>query len=84
MDCRKHHGALFHASAVFPEDAVAVHGVTRSWQGRHFCARCGSPVFAVSGDEINVNLGALDSPDELIPTYELWTVRRESCCQPFR
>ena len=24
LDCRKHHGALFHASAVFPEAAVTI------------------------------------------------------------
>jgi hypothetical protein len=83
MDCRKHHGALFHASAVFPESAVTVHGTTGAWQGRHFCPRCGSPVFSVSGDEINVNLGSLDSPDVLTPTYELWTIRRESWLPAF-
>src|SRR3546814_4216157 len=26
LDCRKHHGALFHASAIFPRDAVAIEG----------------------------------------------------------
>ena len=26
LDCRKHHGALFHASAVFPQDAVTIDG----------------------------------------------------------
>lgn len=26
LDCRKHHGALFHASAIFPNDTVAVGG----------------------------------------------------------
>ena len=25
LDCRKHHGALFHASAIFPQDAVTVY-----------------------------------------------------------
>jgi hypothetical protein len=29
LDCRKHHGALFHASAVFPEEAVTIEGETR-------------------------------------------------------
>ena len=24
LDCRKHHGALFHASAIFPQDAVTI------------------------------------------------------------
>ena len=26
LDCRKHHGALFYAAAVFPQDAVTVDG----------------------------------------------------------
>lgn len=77
LDCRKHHGALFHASAIFPETAVTVTGTTHSFRGRHFCPACGSPVFGHSGDEIEVNLGALDEPDRFRPTYELWTVRRE-------
>ena len=78
LDCRKHHGALFHASAIFPADAVTVEGETRDYAGRFFCPRCGSSVFGRSGDEIEVNLGALDSTDRFMPTYELWTVRREA------
>jgi hypothetical protein len=78
LDCRKHHGALFHASAIFPQDAVTVAGVTRHYQDRHFCPRCGSPVFSRSGNEIEINLGALDETDQFVPTYELWTLRRES------
>lgn len=83
LDCRKHHGALFHASAIFPEDAVRIDGETGSYAGRHFCPRCGSPVFGRSGDEIELNLGALDATDQLKPTYELWTVRREAWLPPF-
>ena len=83
LDCRKHHGALFYAAAIFPEDAVSISGATRDYQGRHFCPRCGSPVFGRSGDEIEVHLGTLDAPDQLMPTYENWTVRRESWLPPF-
>lgn len=83
LDCRKHHGALFHASAIFPEAAVAIEGETRDWAGRHFCPRCGSPVFGRWDDEIGVNLGALDAPDQFTPTYELWTIRREAWLPPF-
>src|SRR5438874_517475 len=76
LDCRKHHGALFSASAVFPQDAVTIDGETRDYAGRFFCPRCGSSVFARTGDEIEVNLGSLDAPDQLMPTYESWIVRR--------
>jgi len=30
-----------------------------------------------------VHLGAFDAPDQLTPTYELWTIRRESWLPPF-
>lgn len=83
LDCRKHHGALFHASAIFPRDAVSIDGETRDYDGRHFCPRCGSTVFGRSGDETEVNLGSLDAPDQLTPTYELWTVRRETWLPAF-
>ena len=82
MDCRKHHGALFHASAIFPRDAVTLSGAPRTYQGRAFCSVCGSSVFSQSGDEIEVHLGALDAPDRFRPTYELWTIRRESWLPP--
>ena len=83
LDCRKHHGALFHASAIFPQDAVTISGETRSYAGRHFCPACGSTVFGHSADETEINLGALDEPNQFIPTYELWTVRREAWLPPF-
>lgn len=83
LDCRKHHGALFFAAAIFPQDAVTIEGETRDYRGRHFCPRCGSSVFAHVADEIEVHLGALDAPDQWMPTYENWTVRREAWLPPF-
>lgn len=84
LDCRKHHGALFYAAAVFTKDAVTFNGETSDYAGRNFCPRCGSSVFAQSGDEIEVHLGSLDAPDQLIPTYESWAVRREAWLPEFR
>ena len=83
LDCRKHHGALFHASAIFPEEAVTIEGETGDYAGRFFCPRCGSPVFGRSGDEVEVNLGCLDAPDHFMPTYESWIIRREAWLPPF-
>lgn len=83
LDCRKHHGAPFFAAAMFPASAVTVKGRTSSYNGRHFCPRCGSSVFAVSDDEVELHLGALDAPDQFVPTYECWTVRRESWLPEF-
>ncbi len=83
LDCRKHHGALFHASAIFPQEAVTISGDTRSYAERYFCPQCGSTVFGRSDDEIEINLGSLDEPNQFVPTYELWTIRREAWLPPF-
>ena len=77
LDCRKHHGAPFFAAAFFASAAVSVTGETASYEGRHFCPICGSSVFSVSGDEVEVHLGALDDPNVFTPTYELWCLRKE-------
>lgn len=83
LNCRKHHGAPFYAAAVFPERAVSFDGQTSSYEGRHFCPRCGSSVFAQTDDEIEVHLGTLDEPNQFVPDYELWTIRRENWLPPF-
>ena len=77
LDCRKHHGALFYAAAIFDEGVVTITGETSDHKGRNFCPVCGSSVFARTGDEIEVHLGALDEPGLFKPDYECWTVRRE-------
>lgn len=43
LDCRKHHGALFSASAIFPQDAVSFEGETRHYAGRAFCPTAAPP-----------------------------------------
>jgi hypothetical protein len=83
LDCRKHHGALFNASAIFPANGVTIEGESREYAGRSFCPHCGSTVFGRTDDEVEINLGSLDAPDQLTPTYESWTVRRESWLPPF-
>ena len=83
MDCRKHHGALFYAAAIFRHSAVEITGETSAYAGRHFCPTCGSSVFARSGDEVEVYLGSLDTPDLFKPSYECWSLRREKWLPPF-
>ena len=83
LDCRKPHGALFHASAIFPASAVTITGAHRSFGDRSFCPTCGSPVLAIWDDEIGINLGSLDEPSRFRPTYELWTIRREDWLPDF-
>ena len=83
MDCRKHHGTLFHSSAIYPAAAVTVTGELSDFHGRCFCPVCGSSVLGRSGDEVEVNLGTLDDTDVFRPTYELWTIRREGWLPAF-
>ena len=78
MDCRKHHGAGLFAAAIFESRNVAIAGETHHYQGRHFCPNCGSSVFAKSEDEVELHLGTLDAPNQFVPTYEIWTTRREN------
>ena len=62
---------------------MTIDGETRGYAGRFFCPGCGSSVFAHTGDEVEMGLGCLDAPDQLIPTYESWVIRRESWLPPF-
>lgn len=78
LDCRKHHGAVFYAAAIFPRAAVEISGAPKGYKGRFFCPDCGGSVFARTGDEVKIHLGTLDAPDLFAPEYECWTVRRES------
>ncbi len=63
---------------------MTIEGETSDYNGRHFCPRCGSSVFALAPGEIEVHLGSLDAPDQLRPTYESWILRRESWLPPFQ
>lgn len=78
LDCRKRQGSAFHFFAVFPAQAVTVTGETRSYKARSFCPACGSPLFDRFGDELELSAGCLDDINQLVPTYEGWTLRRES------
>ncbi len=83
FDCRKHHGAVFHTSAIFPETAVTITGATAAYRGRHFCPTCGGSVFGRTGAEVEINLGCLDETSQVKPTYELWVCRCEVWLPPF-
>lgn len=83
LDCRKYHGALFFAAAIYPETQVRISGEPQMYDGRCFCATCGSRVFNRGDAELELHLGALDDINVFQPTYELWTIRRESWLPAF-
>jgi hypothetical protein len=83
LDCRKYHGALFYAAAIYPETHVRITGDAQMYDGRYFCPTCGSRIFNRSDAEIEVNLGSFDDINVFQPSYELWTIRRESWLPEF-
>jgi hypothetical protein len=84
LDCRKQHGAIFHVFAVFPAESVTVAGHAAHYGVRYFCPICGSSVFGrFEEDEIEVDVGCLDAPNQLKPSYENWVRRREAWLPPF-
>lgn len=83
MDCRKHHGALFYAAAIFDMDDVRITGTANNYEGRYFCPRCGSSVYAISSGEVEIHLGAMETPSQFTPTYECWGIRREAWLPDF-
>ena len=83
LECRKHHGALFYAAAIFPSDSVEITGSSNEHQGRSFCGTCGSSVFARTADEIEIHLGSFDETNLFKPGYECWTIRREASLPAF-
>ena len=56
--------ALFHAFAVFPQDAVTIDGETRDYAGRFVLSPLRLVHFSRTADEIEVNLGSLGAPDQ--------------------
>ena len=83
--CRKETGSVLMAYAVWDTAGFETTGETRTWEGRDFCPRCGTRLFALRADEheVEVKLGALDdAPTHLVPTVELWVKRREPWLAP--
>ncbi|MFS2174756.1 GFA family protein [Rhizobium pisi] len=82
-DCRKSSGSAFVFFAVWPRPALSHSGEIVSFAGRSFCPVCGSRLFWLRDDEVEIRLGSLDSPPtDLAPSYEVWIKRRELWLHP--
>ena len=77
-DCRKETGSAFAYYAKWPRSGFELSGELATYEGRSFCARCGSRLMCLHEDDVEIRLGSLDSaPVGFPPGYELWAVRRE-------
>ena len=81
--CRQESGSTFTAFAIWPRSAFRSSGDFATWEGRSFCPKCGSRLFALRDDEAEVKIGTLENaPTGLAPQYELWSWRREHWLRP--
>ena len=78
-DCRKRSGSAFMVYGHWPLEAFESTGEYATYHGDSFCPRCGSRLFMVEKDAVEVCLGSLDdAPFELRPEAEIWIKRREA------
>jgi hypothetical protein len=81
--CRKETGSVFMAYADWPLEAFTTTGEVRTFEGRSFCPVCGSRLYSVGDDHVEIKIGTLDdAPNNLIPQEEIWVKRRESWLKP--
>lgn len=81
--CRKLTGSAFSATANWYHEQFDIFGEVRSYMKRSFCPVCGSRLFYLLKEGVELFLGTLDdSPYEIKPTVEVWTTRREPWLAP--
>ncbi|PXA97447.1 aldehyde-activating protein [Nostoc sp. 3335mG] len=77
-DCRKVTGTSFLAYADWPSDRFSYSGEVAEFDGRSFCPKCGSRLFAADETGAEIYLGSLDeAPNAIKPQREGWCIRRE-------
>jgi hypothetical protein len=85
-DCRKESGSAFIVYAQWPIEVFELTGDICSYDGRGFCARCGSRLVDVTDLDdglIEIRIGTLDdAPCDLEPEAEIWVSRREGWIPP--
>jgi hypothetical protein len=78
--CQKATGQPFFARALYSRGAVKIDGQTKAYRStpelaRHFCPRCGTPIFTFreDADVVGVALGTFDEPCSLPPEANVFT-----------
>jgi hypothetical protein len=81
--CRKLTGSAFSATANWHRSRFQVVGELRTFGRRSFCPTCGSRLFFLGDEDVEVFLGTLDSaPNGIEPMVEVWASRREHWLSP--
>ena len=77
-DCRKESGSAFTVYAQSPAEPFELEGEAPTYYGRSFCPTCGSRLFCLQEDAVEIRAGSLDeAPFGLCPQAEIWIKRRE-------
>ena len=81
--CRKESGSMFTTYAKWPIEAFRFSGLVKTQEGRSFCPDCGSRLFNLHEEDVEIRLGTLDdAPMGLKPEQEGWIKRREAWLAP--
>ena len=82
--CRKESGSIFVAYAHWPRQDCDITGNFATHEGRSFCPVCGSRLFDLHEDDIEIRVGSLDEAPTTLgsPTAEAWIKRREKWLRP--
>lgn len=81
--CRKLTGSVFSATANWKRERFVMSGTVKTYESRQFCSHCGSRLFFLFDDGVEIFLGTLDdAPNEIRPMLEVWTIRKESWLPP--
>jgi hypothetical protein len=71
------------AYADWPREAFETTGAVRTFDGRSFCPHCGSRLYSLGDDHVEIKIGTLDeAPTDLKPSEEIWVKRREPWLTP--